>query len=88
MNEVAIKVIANIFTGKGSGLKFAMVGLVILGLASLITDSNYEFEACTSDGKKVSLKPHEKECDNVSDTDSLDNVSEEKSFANNEGRIA
>lgn len=79
MNEVAIKAIANIFTGKGSGLKFAMVGLVIFGFASLITDSNYEFEACTSDGKKVSLKPHEKECDNVS---------EEKSFANDEGRIA
>jgi hypothetical protein len=32
MNENIVKAVSDIFTGKGSGLKLAMVGLVILGI--------------------------------------------------------
>jgi hypothetical protein len=59
MNENTIKAVADIFKGKGGGLRLAMVGLFILGVISQITDSDYEFEAGTSDGNTVSLKPHQ-----------------------------
>jgi hypothetical protein len=76
MNENIVKAVSDIFTGKGSGLKLAMVGLVILGIIDAVSDRNYELEASKADGSKISLKPHQNVAEDESNGDTVNESKE------------
>lgn len=58
MNEGIFTAVAGIFSGKGGGLKLAIVCIAGLGLASVITDNGYEMDARTAKGGRFNMKPH------------------------------
>lgn len=64
MNENIITAIAGIFTGKGGGLKLAIVCIAALGFASLVTEKDYGVDATTEKGGSLRIKPN---CSNGND---------------------
>lgn len=58
MSENIFAAIVEIFTGKGGGLKLAIVCITALGIASMITDNDYEVNAATAKGGRLSMKPN------------------------------
>ncbi|MCH4034723.1 MAG: hypothetical protein LKE85_12145 [Lachnospiraceae bacterium] len=58
MNESIFTALAGIFSGKGGGLKLAIVCIAALGLASVVTDNDYEMDARTAKGGRFKMKPH------------------------------
>jgi hypothetical protein len=58
MNESIFTAVAGIFSGKGGGLKLAIVCIAALGLVSVITDNDYGVDATTANGGRLSIKPN------------------------------
>ena len=58
--------LANIFTGKGGTTKLIVVGLVVIGLADMVIENNYQLSGKLKNDGSFSLKPadtRDEECD-------------------------